>query len=139
VTPSPEPAPTPEPALDVQIGLLKAGKGLTLKLTLNEGIASPCDFYFLADTPAGAYTLYLDGKVEKGIMPIYKRVKRLPEDYVATVRPVVNIPASMKGSTVTFYAAFIEAGNIPPVSKLSDLTPDTPYVILMNEVSMMID
>ncbi|MEJ2745239.1 MAG: hypothetical protein P8123_06080 [bacterium] len=69
----------------------------------------------------------------KGITPLYKNVPSFTKDYITTVRPAVSIPASMEGKTITFYAAFIEAGKIPPVSKLSDLTPTTRYVILMDK------
>ena len=39
----------------------------------------------------------------------------------------------MKGKTTTFYTAVIEAGKKPPIKRLSDLTPDTLYVIMMDK------
>jgi hypothetical protein len=55
--------------------------------------------------------------------------------YSTTVSPAVKIPASMKGETITFYAVVVQAGKIPPVRRVSDLTPGTPYVILMDKKS----
>ena len=73
--------------------------------------------------------LYLNGKVKKGCNPIYKNVKSFTKDYITTVRPSVKIPASMKGKTITFYAAFVQAGK-PPAS---------PYIILMAEQAAVVD
>ena len=101
-------------------------------LALTEDITQSFDFYLLADTPAGPYTIYLNGKIAKGIKPLYRNVKSFLKDYITTVRPAVKIPASMKGKTVTFYSVIVQAGKMPPVKKLSDLTPATPYVILMD-------
>ena len=108
-------------------------------MALTEDVTQPFDFYLLVDTPAGTYTLYLNGNIKKGITPLYKNVKSFTKDYVTTVRPKVKIPAGMKGKTVTFYAAFIQAGKKPPVRKLSDITPTTPYVILLDESSAVIN
>jgi hypothetical protein len=45
----------------------------------------------------------------------------------------------MKGKTITFYAAMIQAGKKPPVRKLSDLTPSTKYVILMAKAAAVVN
>ena len=37
----------------------------------------------------------------------------------------------MKGKTITFYTAAIEAGKVPPVGSLNALEPSSPYVLLM--------
>ena len=108
-------------------------------MALIEDLTQPFDFYLIVDTTAGPYTLYLNGNVKKGITPLYKNVKRFTKDYITTVRPKVKIPTSMNGKTVTFYAIFMQAGKVPPVRKLSDLTPTTPYVILMDKSSAVID
>ena len=98
---------------------------------MNEDITRPFDFYLLAETPAGVYTLYLNGKIEKGITPLYRNVRQKSAPFSKTVSPAVKIPASMKGKTITFYTLATDAGKKPPVRKLSDLTPSTQYVILM--------
>jgi len=44
----------------------------------------------------------------------------------------------MGGKQVTFYTAVIEAGKVPPVSNLSELTPATPYVIMMDRETVTV-
>ena len=104
-----------------------------------EDVTQEFDFYLLADTPAGPYTIYLNGKIAKGITPLYRNVKSFLKDYITTVRPAVKIPASMKGKTVTFYAVVIQAGKTPPVKKLSELTPATTYVIMLDRKAGVVD
>ncbi len=128
-TPTITPTPTPIPPLVVLPGTLTTGQPFSLYLALTEDITQPFDFYLIADTPAGEYMLYLNGKVKKGCNPIYKNVKSFTKDYITTVRPSVKIPASMKGKTITFYAAFVQAGK-PPAS---------PYIILMAEQAAVVD
>jgi hypothetical protein len=108
-------------------------------VALTEDITQPFDFYILADTPAGPYTLYLNGKVKKEITPLYKNVKSFTKDFITTVRPAVKIPASMKGKTITFYSVVVQVGKKPPVRKLSDLTPSTQYVILLAKGSAVVN
>ena len=108
-------------------------------MALIEDVTQEFDFYLLADTPAGPYTIYLNGKIAKGIKPLYRNVKSFLKDYITTVRPAVKIPASMKGKTITFYALVIQAGKTPPVERLSDLTPDTPYVIMLDCEADVVD
>jgi hypothetical protein len=108
-------------------------------LALTEDITQPFDFYLLADTPSGVYTIYLNGRITKGITPLYRNIKSFTRDYVTTVRPKVLIPSSMKGKTIILYAAFIQAGKVPPVRKLSDLTPAAQYVILMAKGAAVVE
>jgi hypothetical protein len=44
----------------------------------------------------------------------------------------------MAGREVTFYTAAIQAGKTPPVRSISELTPETPYVILMGKATATI-
>ena len=118
---------------------MTAGQSFSVYVALIEDITQAFDFYLLVDTPAGPYTLYLNGNVKKGITPLYKKVPRFTKDYITTVRPRVKIPSGMKGKTVAFYAAFIQAGKVPPVRKLSELTPGTPYVILLSTYASTIN
>ena len=131
-TPTPTFTPTTIPPLVILPSALTTGQTFSVYLALTEDITQSFDFYLLADTPAGPYTIYLNGKIAKGIKPLYRNVKSFLKDYITTVRPAVKIPASMKGKTVTFYSVIVQAGKMPPVKKLSDLTPATPYVILMD-------
>ena len=136
-TSTPTTRPTPPPLVVVP-ETLTTGQTFSVYVALTEDITQPFDFYILADTPAGPYTLYLDGKVKKGITPLYKNVKSFTKDYITTVRPKVKIPASMKGKTITFYSVVVQAGKQPPVRKLSDLTPSTQYVILLARGSAVV-
>jgi hypothetical protein len=120
-------------------GALTAGQIFSVYLALVEDITQPFDFYILADTPAGPYTLSLNGKITKGITPLYKSVPSFTKDYITTVRPAVKIPASMKGKTITFYAVIVQAGKKPPVKKLSDLTATTQYVVLMDKAAAVVN
>jgi hypothetical protein len=139
ITPTSTPTRTPIPPLIVLPGPLTAGQSFSVYMALTEDITQPFDFYNLVETPAGPYTLYLNGKVTQGITPLYRNVKSFSKDYVTTVRPAVKIPPGMKGKTVTFYTGFIEAGKTPPVDKISDITPTTPYVILMYKASAVVN
>lgn len=136
--PAPTATPTVIPLLVVRPGVLAVGQNFSVYLALTQDIAQPFDFYLFVHTPAGAYTLYLNGRMERGIKPLYKNVKNLLKDYITTVRPTARIPAGMTGKTVTFYALFIKAGKKLPASRVLDLTPSTPYVIMMDEASAMI-
>ena len=120
-------------------GTLTTGQTFSVYVALTEDITQPFDFYILADTPAGPYTLYLNGKITKGITPLYKNVQSFSKDFITTVRPAVKIPASMKGKMITFYAIVVQAGKRPPVRKLSDLTPTTRYVILMVKAAAVVN
>jgi hypothetical protein len=44
----------------------------------------------------------------------------------------------MKGKAVSFYAVVVEAGKKPPVRRLSDLAPDTPYVTMMDKKTVTV-
>jgi hypothetical protein len=132
------PTTTPIPPLIVRPGELIAGQGFSVYLALTEDITQPFDFYFFVNTPAGDYTLYFDGKIDKGIKPLYKNVQSFTKDYITTVQPAVKMPAGMSGKTVTFYAAFIQAGKKTPVTRVSDLAADTAHVILMDKASAVV-
>lgn len=118
---------------------LTVGQNFSVYLALVQDVTQPFDFYLLVDSPAGVYTLFLNGKIQKGIKPLYRNVQSFTKDFVTTVRPPVKIPAGMKGKTVTFYAAFIQAGKMPPVKRLSDLTSTTQYVILLSKNSAVVN
>lgn len=123
------PTSTPIPPLVVRPSTLTVGQPFSLYLALTEDITQPFDFYLLAETPAGMYTLYLNGKVAKGIKPLYRNVPSFTKDYITTIRPPVKLPASMKGRTITFYALVVRAGK-----PLSD-----PYIILRAQYSAVVN
>jgi len=100
---------------------------------LIENITRPFDYYLFAETPAGIFTIYLNGKIKKGITPLFKNVPKRSAPFFTTVRPAVKIPASMKGKTITFYTLATDAGKKPPVKKPSDITPTSPNVIMFDK------
>ncbi|MEJ2745557.1 MAG: hypothetical protein P8123_07740, partial [bacterium] len=130
---------TPIPPLVINPGTLTVGQPFTIALALNDGITQPFDYYMFADSPAGIYTIYMNGKIQKGLKALYRSVPKFNSPYIATIRPPVMIPASMKGKTITFYAVVVEGGKMPPVKKPSDLTPATPYVIMLGKNPSVVD
>jgi len=125
--------PTAVPGLSIEPGQLQAGKNFTFTINLTQSINEAFDFYVLADTQFGPYTLYLDGRVKKGIKAIYKNVRGYRAQFLKEVRCRAVLPKAMGGKEVTFYAAVVKAGKIPPVSRLSQLSSNTPYVILLGK------
>ncbi|MEJ2745057.1 MAG: hypothetical protein P8123_05140, partial [bacterium] len=112
-------------------GSLKAGQPFSVAIALNENITRPFDYYMFVDTPGGIYTICLNGDIQKGLQALCRNVPKFDAPFSTTVNPGVNVPAAMQGQTVTFYAVVVDAGKLPPVSKPSDLTPSTQYVIFM--------
>jgi hypothetical protein len=117
---------------------MTAGYNFILNLALHQSINVAFDFYLLADTHYGPYTLYLDGRVEKGIKELYRNVQGVKAPFVETVRPQVILPLTMAGKEITFYAAVIQAGKTPAVIRLSELTPETLYVIMMDRKTVTV-
>jgi len=48
------------------------------------------------------------------------------------------IPAEFGGREVTFYTVVVEAGKIPPVASLLELTAYTRYVIMLDKHAVRI-
>jgi hypothetical protein len=118
---------------------LTAGQPFSLYLALAQDITQPFDFYLFADTPAGIYTIYLNGSVQKGLMALYKNVPSFGAPYVTTIWPPVKLPTAMQGKTITFYGVVVQAGKMPPVKKPSDLTPTTQYVIYLGKDAAVVN
>jgi hypothetical protein len=137
-TPAFTPTPTPVPPLVIEPSPLTAGQPFTLEIALIEDITTSFDFYLLADTPVGVYTIYLNGKIKKGITPLYRNVPKRSGGFSKTVSPAVRIPKSIKGETIIFYTVVVEAGKIPPVRSPSDLRPDSLYIIMMDRKAMAV-
>jgi hypothetical protein len=131
VTPSPEPAPTP-PALDIQVGEVKAGESFDLILQLNESITSPFDLYLFAEVMGKYYTISLNGAVQAGITPLYRNVPGFAAPYSTTIRPKQALPLTLGGSKLVVHAVAVEAGKKPVVSSVSELTAESANVILLD-------
>jgi hypothetical protein len=106
-----------------------------LGLNLQGGILRPFDFYLIADTPYGAYTVSLDGSFERGITPLYSSVPFMQGLKAVTVYDNVAAPSWRPGA-YTFYSAAVEAGKVPPVSSLSERTSSIPYVIVFDQAQV---
>ncbi|MEJ2745056.1 MAG: C25 family cysteine peptidase [bacterium] len=135
----PTPTPTPVPPLVIDPGPLAAGQPFSVAIALNENIGWLFDYYMFVDTPVGIYTIYLDGRIQKGLTALYRNVPGFNAPFSTTVNPPVRIPAGMQGQTVTFYAVVVNAGKLPPVSKPSDLTPSTQYVIYLGKDAAVVN
>jgi hypothetical protein len=100
---------------------------------LSQDIAERFDYYNLADSPFGPCTLYFNGRVEMGITPLYRNVPGYEAPFEITVIPDIILPLTLGGKEVLFYMVVVEAGKVPPVTSLSELTADSPYVIMFDK------
>jgi len=114
-----------------------AGQPISVRVRVEISIWTPFDAYLIADTPRGIYTLHLNGRIAGGIAPIARNVKRVNAVYEKTVLDNFRVPQGLKG-TVTFYLVTVNAGKMPPVSSLSQLTPRTPFVITLDKKAAVI-
>jgi hypothetical protein len=135
-TPSaPTSTPKPTPVLSVEPSELRAGWSFTLEIQLHEDINDAFDFYLLVDTQFGPYTFYLDRRrsVKPGIAPAFRNIQGFQAPFQLKFTPSVILPMIMGEKQVTFYAVAVNAGRMPPVSGLSQLTSTTRYVILLDK------
>jgi hypothetical protein len=110
------------------------GAQFACDVELSENVTRPFDFYFLADTPYGIFTVSLDGKkITPGIKPLYRNVRGVTAPYFNTVWKKTGVPSNLKPGIYTFYAAFVEAGTVPPVSSPAEVTSTTPHIILFDK------
>ena len=75
------------------------------------------------------------GTVIPGIAPVVEGIPGFRQPIDITVRPLSAVPLALRGTTVTLYAVVVEAGTIPPVYSLSELTPGTTHVLLIDTSS----
>jgi hypothetical protein len=137
--PTPTSTPAVKPALVIDPVVLKGGQPFMVGVGLLEKISRQFDFYLLAGSPGGVYTICLDGSLKKGVTPLYRNVRGCPSAYYKTVWGRVRVPASMKGKTVIFYAAVMEAGKMLSVSRLTDLGAGSPNVIAFDKRPVTVD
>jgi len=137
VSPTPRPTPGPGVIVIVSGSEFTAGQPISVRVRVEISIWTPFDAYLIADTPRGIYTLHLNGRIAGGIAPIARNVKRVNAVYEKTVLDNFRVPQGLKG-TVTFYLVTVNAGKMPPVSSLSQLTPRTPFVITLDKKAAVI-
>jgi hypothetical protein len=125
------PTVTPTPPVDIVVpDHLAPGDLLTVEVVINESVTEPFDAYLLADTPIGTFSIMLNGAIMPGIIAAAKNINQLGAPFKATILNNLPVPASIKGTT-TLYVVLVDAGKMPPVGSLAELTPTTQYVIFM--------
>jgi hypothetical protein len=77
----------------------------------------------------GPYTLYPNGRVQRGIKVVYKNISRYKAPAELKVTPDEILPGTLAGKQVSLITGAVEAGKIPPVSNIDEITATTPYVI----------
>jgi predicted esterase len=107
---------------------VQPGGRFTLQLSLIEDLTEPFDFYLLADTPYGTYTIFLSGKFKKGIQPLFRNIPGYEAPFAKTIWNNVRVPQKIRGA-FTFYAVVVQAGALGEVVSLADLAADNEYVI----------
>jgi hypothetical protein len=134
----PTPTPAPDPlVINVSATSVKAGDRFTLGIALNKSITQQFDFYLIASTPAGVFTLTIDGKIVPGIQRLYKNIPSFSAPFLKTVWNGITVPGGLHG-TVTFYAGVVEAAKVPPVKSLDELTSSTQYMIMFDKESVTV-
>ncbi|MCX6356886.1 MAG: glycosyl hydrolase family 17 protein [Candidatus Aureabacteria bacterium] len=105
-----------------------AGQGFAYDVVFEGKITQTFDFYLVAGTPSGMFTLKPNGSVANGMTALYRRVPnaRGPITLSATLRGAV--PASLAGQDVTFYAAAMPAG-VPPSAARALLLDDQTVTV----------
>lgn len=110
-----------------------AGSIFSLSLVLEESVLSPVDIYFLADTPAGIVTISLDGAVSAGIRPLFLDLPGIAAPIREEIWTSVPVPPGLPAGTYTFYFGAVEAGTVPPVANISEISSATPHMVLFDK------
>jgi hypothetical protein len=108
---------------------------LSLSLLLEENIRESFDFYFLAETAIGNFTLYLNGNYRTGLKASYRCV---PGANAPRNLPVFNNrPLPQRVYPITFYAIVLQAGKRPPgVTGPAQIDANTPYVLSFSKITV---
>ena len=112
---------------------VSAGTPFSLSLVLDKSVTVPVDIYFLADTPYGIVTVSLDGSVSPGIRPLFTGLPGIAAPVHAAIWSSVPVPPGLVPGTYTFYFGAVAAGTAPPVASVTEITPDTPNMVLFDK------
>lgn len=123
----------PPLALYLSSDVVKGGDGLALDIELGENITRPFDLYFVLDSPVGIFTIALNGNITPGIKVLLKKVPAANAPIWLTVWQRITVPPGIIPGIYTFYLVAVDAGKVPPISTLSDLTSTTPNVIYLDK------
>lgn len=130
------PAPTPTPPQPLSIvaapASVRAGDAFTLGLNLTQNITRPFDFYQVMAAPFGVFTVEFTGALTPGIRPLFTNIPSFAAPFSHTTWNGIIVPPGIAG-TFTFYAAVIEAGQVPPVTSLDQLSATTPTIIMFDK------
>lgn len=107
-------------------------------LYLSQSITKPFDLYVIAKGAGRTWSIYLDGEVEEGIIPVLENQPGARAPILRSVTPQAVFPIGAIGTQVTFYVVAVEAGKIPPIPFLDALSENTPYVIFMDAETMTV-
>jgi len=115
------------------------GDDFTLAIRLKQNIEQPFDLYLMMEAFSKTYSIYPDGTLEPGIKPVATHVPGYQAPYFKNMLPHVTVPPpNVSNETVTFYLAMVEAGTIPPATRLSELASDTRHVIAFDKQTVSI-
>ncbi|MCX6339072.1 MAG: glycosyl hydrolase family 17 protein [Candidatus Aureabacteria bacterium] len=117
--------------LSILPGLMTAGQGLSYVVDFSGQITQPFDFYLIASAPSGIYTLFLNGDIARGVVPLYRRVPSLSTSINSTVTLRGVLPNAFAGKEMTFYCGAVAAGKSPGVP-LDQLSQSSPNMILFD-------
>lgn len=123
--------------LSINPTALRGGSAHQYRLYLGRNIDKRFDLYVLAEMEGGIYTLGIDGTLREGIH-VYAGLEGATAPIEIEVSSPYAIPPSWDGRQVTFYIAAVEAGKVPPVTRLADLTEQTPYVIMLDTETLTV-
>lgn len=125
-----------EPAkLTLTPSKLVTGQKFALELKVVEPLTKPFDFYMFVEAGSAYFTISLNGAITPGIKPLFSNVPAYHDTASFIIRPGVVLPSGIEHNVLNFYAVAVEAGRIPPVSAISDLEANTPYVIGLGKKS----
>ncbi|MDD5555621.1 MAG: PKD domain-containing protein [bacterium] len=139
LTPSPTITPTSFPSVELVVSgeAFSPGDRITVGVRAAIPIWAAFDAYIMADTPAGIFSIMLDGRIVSGIRPAARDVKRLDAPFEMTVLRELPCPASIRGTT-TLYLVTTSAGRLPTVGRLEDLRFDTPDLITIDRKAIAV-
>lgn len=140
-TPTPTPVPDPNPG-GVVICLngcrFRAGDPLDVSVSVTTPIWARFDAYLIAQSPAGTYSVLLDGRIVPGIVPFARGVPRINPPFLLEMLKGLRCPSSIRGET-PLYLVTTYAGTMPAVSRLEELSVNTHYVLTVDNKQFTVE
>ncbi|MCX6353875.1 MAG: hypothetical protein NTZ78_03085 [Candidatus Aureabacteria bacterium] len=141
-TPTPAESPSEPPGvpplvIEASSNLLSEGDNFSLGLRLNETIADPFDIYLMTDLPQGIYTIFLDGKMKRGIHTVVKNIPICTAPRSVTILSGITVPHGISG-TINFYIFAVDKGAQPPVFAYPKSDPFASQYISFDKLSVQL-